>query len=243
MVTNMIFRVIISHHQTEFIHHFPSNNVTMVFDDITSEDIDKCKECQFNYTKSDLIGNRSKNRNVGVKYLSEHYNLSDDDIIEFFDGDRYPIKYNIFSAIDLMTRHDLSVMLYTCQSDSRNDLYKIPETGALEVDTGILSNPFYSCGFAMKVSAIESVMKINKAHTLFNEEFTKWGIEDQYLGIQCHALGLKAAITKEVELNGKVGGDCEEHKDYLRSLEQYLITIQKNNFEIRMRPRESVILD
>lgn len=236
----MIYRIIISHNQSQYIHKFKEKSL-FVFDAITNNDIYEC-ECynQF-YIKSNQIGNRSINRNTGVRYLLNNFNLLDTDIIEFYDGDRFPIKYNIEKVQELIKNNNLSVVLYICENDSRNELYDNLQNNTLLVDTGILNNPFYSCGFAITVKAIKSIIEIN-SNMLFNEDFTHWGVEDQYIGLLCHKLGLNVALTSEVILNGKVGGDCNDHDDYIQSLNQYIQKILKNNIELRLKRNNSVII-
>lgn len=238
----MIYRIIISHNQTGSLSRFPSGVPTVaVFDAYTDADAQCCHDLGIMPVIVPQSGNRGANRNAGLEYLMGGVLLAPDDIVEFFDGDRFPSQYSVWSVNSLMHRHSLDVLLYTCPSDARAERIAIPSDGAMLVDTGTLCNPFYSCGFAMRFSAIDSVLKFNGNH-LFEPRFTKWGCEDQYLGLICARLGLRVAITAEILLNGSVGGDADQHNDYKESLQQYVDLIRMRNLEIRSEPRPPELL-
>ena len=238
----MIYRIIISHNQTGSLSRFPSGVPTVaVFDAYTDADAQCCHDLGIVPVIVPQSGNRGANRNAGLEYLMGGALLAPNDIVEFFDGDRFPTQYSVWSVNSLMRRHSLDVLLYTCPSDARTERIAIPSDGAMLVDTGTLCNPFYSCGFAMRFSAIDSVLKFNGNH-LFEPRFTKWGCEDQYLGLICARLGLRVAITAEILLNGSVGGDADQHDDYKESLQQYVDLIRMRNLEIRSEPRPPELL-
>ena len=234
----MLYRVILSHHQTVAIRKFPGGPSTVfVFDSPTEQDISECKAHGCNYVTMPSAGNRGANRNAGVKYILDTFNPSFSDIIEFFDGDRYPTTYNMDAVQSLMDTHGIQCVLYSCWQDARHRKLYVPLSGATIVDTGTLCNPFYSCGFAMRVSAILEVMAFNNGY-LFEPRFTRWGNEDQYLGLVCDHLHHKVALTCEVLLNGTVGGDSDLHEDYRESLQTYVDLIREHNFPIRNEPRK-----
>lgn len=233
----MLYRVIISHNQAEYLSQFPTGPLTVaVFDAYTDEDAHRCRDLGIRALPIPQAGNRGANRNAGLEYLLNGALLAPDDIIEFFDGDRYPIRYDAWSVHSLIRAHSLDVLLYTCSTDARLQRILLPPRGAALVDTGTLVNPFYSCGFAVKFSAIDRILKFNNGY-LFEPQLTGWGCEDQYLGLVCARLGLRTAITAEIVLNGDVGGDSDFHPEYRESLQQYLDLAQARNLEIRYAPR------
>jgi len=237
----MLYHIVISHNQTEHISKFPKGSV-FVFDDPTGADTLECDKYGNPYVLVPQTGNRGMNRNAGLSYVLSHYNVVDDDIIEFFDGDRFPKEYNPTKVIELMDKHNLSVMLYSCEHDKRHHKIYVPlSNGATIVDTGTLCNPFYSCGFAIRVSALKKIMEYNDGY-FFEPRFTRWGSEDQYIGLVCDYLNLKVAITLDVMLNGNVGGDELKHPDYRESLQQYIDIVMARNLPIRnqSRPFETI---
>ena len=124
--------------------------------------------------------------------------------------------------------NNTDVLLYTCENDKR--LRKlIPGL----VSTNTLCNPFYSCGFAIKYSAIKHIEEINNGN-LFNEEFIGWGCEDQYLGLQCAKLELNVVLTTDTVLSGSVGGDELTHDNYGETLQQYVNITIKHGFFPKM---------
>lgn len=231
----MVYRIIISHKQTDSLWRFPKGAPTVaVFDAPTQDDLDSCRALGYHAVAMPQTGNRSANRNAGLRWLLGHRACAPDDIAEFLDGDRYPVQYKDPGA--LMARHGLDVLLYACSSDERMKKIYVPLEGATLVDTGTLCNPFYSCGFAMTMAAIQKVVASNGGY-LFEPRFTGWGCEDQYLGLICSHLGMRVAITAEVTLNGGVGGDSGEHSGYRESLQQYVDLIREKKLEIRNEPR------
>lgn len=238
----MLYRVIISHGQSEFLDKFPPGPLTVaVFDAYTDADAYKCHELGFQALPVPQMGNRGANRNAGLQYLLNGALLAPDDIIEFFDGDRFPKQYDAWSVTSLIRAHNLDVLLYTCADDARLQRIPIAPAGTALVDTGTLCNPFYSCGFAMQFAAIGQLLKTNGGN-LFEPRFTKWGCEDQYLGLLCAKLGLRVALTSEIILNGKVGGDSDAHPEYRESLQQYIDLIYEKNLDIRDEPRPYEVL-
>lgn len=163
-----------------------------------------------------VAGNRSANRNAGLAYVERVFHPSDADVIEFFDGDRVPVRYTPnFPA-------NADVVLYVCEQDKR--LLKL-KPGYVQTNT--LCNPFYSCGFAMKYGAIGRIEEFNGG-CLFNEDFRGWGCEDQYLGLQCAKLGLSVYLSDQVCLAGRVGGDELSHDNYGAVLQQYVDITRAN---------------
>lgn len=238
----MLYRVVLSHNQTDAIRKFPGGPSTVfVFDSPTDKDIAECTAHKCNYVLMPYMGNRGANRNAGVQKILDIFNPNFDDIIEFFDGDRYPTTYNSIAVESLMTQYGLQCILYSCGHDARHKKIYVPLRGATIVDTGTLCNPFYSCGFAMTVSAIQEIMAFNNG-SLFEPRFTRWGSEDQYLGLVCDHLHHKVALTCEVLLNGSVGGDSDQHQDYRESLQTYIDLIRERNFPIRNESRPGEII-
>lgn len=232
----MIYRVVLSHHQTENIRKFPSGCSTVfVFDDPIQEDIDECNAHGCSHVCMPVAGNRGANRNAGLQKVLSTFKPKPDDYVEFFDGDRFPTTYNPDSVLRLMEKYDIHCMLYSCGHDARHTKIYVPLEGATIVDTGTLCNPFYSCGFIMRVSAILDVIAFNNG-VFFEQRFTTWGNEDQYLGLVCEHLKHKVALTCETLLNGKVGGDSDSHQDYRESLQTYVDLIREHNFPIRNEP-------
>jgi hypothetical protein len=182
-----------------------------------------------------VAGNRGANRNAGLQKVLSTFKPNPDDYVEFFDGDRFPTTYNPDSVLRLMEKYDIHCMLYSCGNDARHTKIYVPLEGATIVDTGTLCNPFYSCGFIMRVSAILDVIAFNNG-VFFEQRFTTWGNEDQYLGLVCEHLKHKVALTCETLLNGKVGGDSDSHQDYRESLQTYVDLIREHNFPIRNEP-------
>lgn len=237
----MVYHIVISHHQTENIIKFPSDSI-FVFDDLTDEDTKVCLANNIPYVTVSQAGNRSINRNTGLKYLFEHYNLTDNDIIEFFDGDRYPIEYNLPRVKQIMDSNDIDIVLYSCQNDTRQSKIFVPLSGVTIIDTGTLCNPFYSCGFCIKVAAINKIMAFNN-NNFFEPSFIYWGGEDQYMGLICDKLNIKVALTNEVLLNGKVGGDQEIHANYMETMQNYINLIRLHDLPIRNEPKEYYVLN
>ncbi len=233
----MLYRVILSHNQTDSIRKFPGGPSTVfVFDAPTDKDISECTKLNCSYVQMPYAGNRGANRNAGLQKILTTFNPQFNDIIEFFDGDRYPTTYNPDAVKYLMDTYGIQCMLYSCGQDARHSKIFVPLSGATIVDTGTLCNPFYSCGFAMSVSAIQEIMAFNNG-SLFEPRFTRWGSEDQYLGLVCDHLHHKVAITCEIILNGSVGGDSDLHEDYRESLQTYVDLIREHNFPIRNESR------
>lgn len=234
----MIYQVILSHNQTENIRKFPCGCSTVfVFDAPTKEDLDECAAHGCSYVCLPVAGNRGANRNAGLQKVLNELNPNFDDYVEFFDGDRFPTAYNPDKVIRLMEKHNIQSMLYSCEQDTRHKKIDVPSEGAVIVDTGTLCNPFYSCGFIMRVSAILEVMAFNNGF-LFEPRFTRWGGEDQFLGLMCEYLKLRVAITNETRLNGRVGGDADQHSDYRESLQTYIDVIREHNIPIRGESRK-----
>lgn len=233
----MLYRVILSHNQTENIRKFPHDDHTVfVFDAPTAEDIKECEALGCHYVLMPSAGHRGMNRNTGLQFILREFSPDYNDYVEFFDGDRYPTEYNPEKVLNLMRTYSIDCMLYSCEHDARHQKVFVPLSGATVVDTGTLCNPFYSCGFCMRVGAIQDVMAYNHGF-LFEPRFNKWGSEDQYLGLVCDYLRQKVAITCETLLNGKVGGDSDQHQDYRESLQTYIDLIREHNFPIRNEPR------
>lgn len=233
----MIYRIIISHNQSQSLGKFPAGAPTVaVFDAPTDADVQRCRECGYEMVTVPQSGNRGANRNAGLQYLLDGALLAPNDILEFFDGDRAPLRYDVWSVNSLIRAYDLDVLLYTCADDARLCRIPIAQGGSALIDTGTLINPFYSCGFAMRYAAIDKVLKFNGGK-LFEPQFTKWGCEDQYLGLICAKLGLRVAITAEIVLAGVVGGDSDMHPEYRESLQQYIGTIHEKNLEIRLEAK------
>lgn len=238
----MIYQVILSHNQTENIRKFPCGCSTVfVFDAPTKEDLDECAAHGCSYVCLPVAGNRGANRNAGLQKVLNEFNPNFDDYVEFFDGDRFPTAYNPDKVLRLMEKHNIQCMLYSCEQDKRHKKIDVPSEGAVLVDTGTLCNPFYSCGFIMRVSAILEVMAFNNGF-LFEPRFTRWGGEDQFLGLMCEYLKLRVAITNETLLNGRVGGDADQHNDYHESLQTYIDVIREHNIPIRGDSRKSEVL-
>lgn len=234
----MIYQVILSHNQTENIRKFPCGCSTVfVFDAPTKEDLDECDAHGCSYVCLPVAGNRGANRNAGLQKVLNELNPNFDDYVEFFDGDRFPTAYNPDKVLSLMENHNIQCMLYSCEQDARHKKIDVPSEGAVIVDTGTLCNPFYSCGFIMRVSAILEVMAFNNGF-LFEPCFTRWGGEDQFLGLMCEYLKLRVAITNETRLNGRVGGDADQHSDYRESLQTYIDVIREHNIPIRGESRK-----
>lgn len=238
----MIYRVIISHGQAEYLGKFPRGVPTVVvFDEYDNAGVSVCEELRYAHVKSPKPGNRGANRNCGLHYLLDGALLAPDDIIEFMDGDRVPTRYSPWSVNSLFNTHKLDGLLYTCEADARLEKIHVPEHGALLIDTGTLCNPFYSCGFAMRFSAISRILSSTQG-SLFDPRFAGWGCEDQYLGLMCDNMGMRIAITAEVQLRGKVGGDAALHPGYRESLQQYL-DLARANFPIRVESRAPEVLE
>lgn len=229
-----MYRIIISHNQTEELRCFPSDAPTfVVLDAHTVADLEMCEMLHYNPVIVKVQGGRGQNRNAGLERLVSMVDLCTSDIIEFFDGDRFPIApYSTSLVESLMHRNNLDVLLYTCNNDKRVQSLNLEKGSTYMVDTGSLCNPFYSCGFAMTASAIGKVKAFNGGH-LFEPLFTGWGCEDQYLGILCSHLGLSVGITTEFVLNGAVGGTENLHPDYRASLQTYIDLVQAGGFAIR----------
>ena len=229
----MIYRIVLSHNQTENIRKFPSGCSTVfVFDAPTQEDINECNSHGCSHVCMPVAGNRGANRNAGLKKVLDTFNPNFDDYVEFFDGDRFPTTYNPEKVLRLMERHNIQCMLYSCENDTRHEKIEVQPEGATIVDTGTLCNPFYSCGFIMRVSAILEILAFNNGF-LFEPRFTRWGSEDQYLGLVCEHLKYRVGITRETTLNGRVGGDCESHQDYQEALQTYIDMIREHNLPFR----------
>ena len=238
----MFYRVILSHNQTKTIRDFPNGSSTVfVFDAPTDEDIKECKLYNSNYIIMQETGNRSNNRNAGVQKILNDFNPKDDDIIEFFDGDRFPVEYKPDITEKLIQKYNLSCMLYSCQYDVRQQRIFVPLEGAVLIDTGTLCNPFYSCGFAMKVSDIKDIQNFNNG-MLFNNRFMSWGGEDQFLGLMCDYLNKRVAITCETMLNGRVGGDADQHEEYKQTLQTYIDLIKEFNFPFKVMAKPFEVL-
>lgn len=219
----MHYRIVISHGQTEYIPKFldvfgTDSNILFVFDAMTDADLHLVQSAGIPYVCVLNEGNRPLNRNTGLRYWEQNAAMRDDDVIEFFDGDRIPVKYMPDSVPD-----DWDVLLYTCENDRRLEKLK---TG--KVNTNVLCNPFYSCGFAMKYGAVKKIYGMNDG-SLFDESFTQWGCEDQYLGVMCGRAGMNIYLHNGVILSGKVGGDEMSHPKYRESLQHYVNRLLEKN--------------
>lgn len=207
-------RIVISHHQSQSIPLFRQDIPTVfVFDDITPEDVAAAGTAP--HVTAPCMGNRSVNRNLGLAYWRSHTSLRDDDIVEFFDGDRYPVKYA--PPEEEMRKYGCDVLLYPCEEDTRSRLLE-KEPGP--EDTGWLSNAFYSCGFAIQYAAIRQVLEFNHG-PFFREEFKGWGAEDQYMGLVLHKIGATAVLSRKTMLCGSVGTDVGEHPEYKETMRTY----------------------
>ena len=238
----MLYRVILSHYQTENIRKFPHDEHTVfVFDAPTAEDIKECEALGCRYVLMPSAGHRGMNRNTGLQFILQTFSPSYDDYVEFFDGDRYPTDYNPEKVLKIMQDSHIDCMLYSCEHDARHQKIFVPLSGATLVDTGTLCNPFYSCGFCMRVGAIQDIMAYNHGF-LFEPRFTRWGSEDQFLGLECEHLRFRVAMTNETLLHGNVGGDSDQHQDYRESLQTYVDLIREHDFPIRNKPRDFVVV-
>lgn len=222
LLTQIIkMKVIISHHQTEFIRKFPFSDVVYVFDDPTPSDLEavKCSP----YIIMGKPGNRSANRNAGLNYwLNQRPNSNS--IIEFFDGDRFPIRYA--NPADEMERLGTDILLYPCNKDIRA-AYTKPGNPIYIKGPG---NAFFSCGFAIRKKAIDKIMKFNQG-SFFSEEFKGWGGEDQYMGTVAAHLEISCALSAKTILNGSVGGDEGTHPDYIQAMSTYIKLSIKNGMK------------
>lgn len=237
-----VYRVIISHNQTEYIMKFPTGTSSVfVFDAPSAEDIILSTRQMGQAVTMDMAGNRSANRNAGLARILSQFEPDDEDIVEFFDGDRFPVRYKPDVVDRIMREHDISCMLYTCETDTRYQKIFVPLKGATIVDTGTLCNPFYSNGFAMRVRAIRKVIEFNGGE-FFMTSFNKWGCEDQYMGLVCDRLGFRVALTRETQLNGHVGGEEELHPDYRDSLQQYIDLIREKQLPVRTVSRPTKLV-
>ena len=217
----MPFRIVISHRQTRFIDRFVQtfgSDFLVVFDDMTADDLDVVNRHNIPYLQNPKMGSRTQNRNMGLYEWESKVNLADNDLIEFFDGDRPPVSYDLSAAPT-----DFDVLLYTCENDKR--LQKL-KSGLVNVN--LLCNPFYSCGFCIKYGLVKKIYQMNDG-MLFDESFTSWGCEDQYLGVMCGSLGAKVYLYDNVVLNGQVGGDELSHPDYVKSLQHYIDKLREKN--------------
>lgn len=228
-----MYRVIISHNQTASLHKFPGPVLSVVvLDAPTDNDIATCHSLGYAVVIVPQYGNRGSNRNAGLdRVLAVNENSTD--IVEFLDGDRYPISpYSTDLVKALMLDNHLDCLLYTCSADTRLSRLSLDSDSTYLVDTGSLCNPFYSCGFAMSVSAIRKIMEFNGGY-LFEPAFTGWGCEDQYLGMECSHLGLRVGITTNIVLNGSVGGTEETHQEYRNSLQTYVDLVRSKGLRIQ----------
>lgn len=229
----MIYRIVISHHQAPYLERFSKSfQFVAVFDNMDSSD----KDAVENLGIQDIVavpqkGNRSLNRNLGYTLLSSVSPLGMDDIVEFYDGDRVPQTYDPEYVERTIRENNLGVLLYTCEKDTRKSRYLQGESFRI-VDTGSIVNPFYSCGFAIKVSALERIREFNGGD-FFRTEFTGWGCEDQYTGLVCHHLNIPVGLTDRICLLGDVGGDSDWHLSYRESLQEYINMALANNLDIQ----------
>lgn len=215
----MIYRVVISHKQSEYLRYFDTKTPTVfVFDSITDSDILAVGERP--YIVVSTTGNRAANRNAGLGYWLNH-GVSSQDIIEFFDGDRFPKCY--VNPEKEMLDYNADIILYRCEQDTRLNYTK---PGYMLCMNGP-GNPFFSCGFALRKSTIDTIMQFNHGQ-LFCEDFVGWGGEDQYLGTITAHLNLRCVLSSGTVLNGSVGGDMEEHSDYIQAMNLYLKLVIKN---------------
>ena len=205
-------KIVISHHQTEYIRHFNFADIVFVFDDPTPDDLAAASD--HHVITMGQAGNRSANRNAGLAYwLSQ--NPEDDAIIEFFDGDRFPIRYADPAAE--MSALGADILLYPCEKDIRK-AYAKPGTPIYIKGPG---NAFFSCGFAIYKKTIDMIMAFNDG-AFFSEEFKGWGGEDQYMGTVAGHLGIRCALSAKTTLNGSVGGDEGAHPDYIQAMTTYI---------------------
>ena len=230
----MVYHIIISHRQTEYLCQFPHQEASKtyaVFDAVTVEDLRCAERLGIEPVCSESKGNRGHNRNRGLEALVQDRGLQDEDVVVFFDGDRVPSNYGSHTLLSLL--ESLDVLLFTCSEyDARMKKIYVPLDSAVRVDTGTLCNPFYSCGFAMRGSAIKAVQQFNGG-PLFEPRFKGWGCEDQYLGLVCYHLGLRVGITAGITLRGRVGGDSDRHPEYRESLQTYVDLIREKHLPIR----------
>lgn len=235
-----VYRVIISHLQSDSLAEFPPDeNTVVVLDAPTESDLDACARNGYRIRVMLSSGNRGSNRNAGLHRVYDLYHPSDTDIVEFLDGDRYPVAYDP-STLDVLRDGRADCLLYSCESDTRPVRYGLG-TGISIVDTGTLCNPFYSCGFAMTLSAIRRVEGYNGG-AFFEPRFDRWGCEDQYMGLVCSVLGIRCAFTDRTVLHGEVGGDSFRHPDYRLALQTYVDLVRERGIPVRCDPAPSTAL-
>lgn len=210
-------KVVISHLQAEYISRFDFPDTVFVFDSPTREDLAEVGDRPF--VTMAKAGNRSANRNAGLAYWSSQ--AAGDAIIEFFDGDRFPVRYGD-PAIE-MESSGADILLYPCENDIRL-AYARPGAHLYMKGPG---NPFFSCGFAIRRNAIDRIVAFNHGE-FFCEEFSGWGGEDQYMGTVAAHLGLKCVLSSHTLLNGSVGGDEGTHPDYIHATTTYIQLVLKN---------------
>lgn len=217
-----LYRVIISHHQSEYLKNFDATIPSVVvFDDLTPADISAVGDIP--YIQRKPMGNRGANRNAGLNYwLSK--NPSENAVFEFLDGDRFPVMYD--DPIKEMSELDADILLYPCNADTRYARHKFKETLYMKGP----GNPFFSCGFAITKKALDAITAFNNG-VFFREEFDGWGGEDQYTGTVAGHLGLRCFLSETIELNGTVGGDSQNHNDYLGSMNIYLKLVLQNGLK------------
>lgn len=213
-------RVVISHRQSEYIRHFNFADTVFVFDDPTPDDLKYAAGHPIITMKT--AGNRSANRNAGLAYW--HDDAGNNSIIEFFDGDRFPIKYA--EPEKEMSATGADILLYPCEKDIRFGYAK----AGVELYMKGPGNPFFSCGLAIRKDAIDKIIEFNKGE-FFCEEFSGWGGEDQYMGTVAAHLGLKCVLSANTILNGSVGGDEGAHPDYIKAITTYLQLAIKNGMK------------
>lgn len=229
----MIYTVIISHHQSEWICRFPFHGSTVVvLDDPTDADFESCDKAGYDSICMYVQGNRGKNRNAGIDYILETYRPSSTDVIQCFDGDRIPIKYNEQYIMNAMSAHSIGILLFTCEHDQRLKKINLAVDSTAIIDTGVICNPFYSCGFAATVDSIKRIKACN-CDSLFNPRFKEWGCEDQFTGLLCYQCGIRVGLTNKIQLRGSVGGDENTHECYRDSLQEYIDAIREFNIPIR----------
>lgn len=214
-------KVIISHHQAEYLSRFSFPDAAFVFDDPAPEDFRGAGSHPF--IVMEKAGSRSANRNAGLKYW---LSLASDKngIIEFFDGDRFPVQYE--EPLAEMDKAQADILLYPCEKDIRL-VYARPGDVLYMKGPG---NPFFSCGFAIRMPAIHKIMEFNKGE-FFSTAFSGWGGEDQYMGTVAAHLGLKCVLSANTVLNGSVGGDEGEHPDYMQAMTTYMQLVLKNGMK------------
>lgn len=167
-------------------------------------------------------------RNLGLSLVP-----ASDDVL-FFDGDRHPIGISPALVEQALATYDVTLISAEkelCRGWFTDHFTENPLMG-------FKGNSFFTCGFLMRRSAIQEILKLSMFNLLFNPLYDgAYGTEDMFLGDMVYHIGLSCGgFPISCRVNGEVGVMDEEYKAH-RSKEQWAM---RDGMRALLRVREEV---